>query len=87
MVKLHERFGIEQPKRFSEKERKIEWYYEKLEAGETRVLNYILYSKVGVVGKFALPTASAIYERDGKVHEAESNRAFLLTEQKKIEED
>lgn len=86
LVKIHERFGVEQPKRVDEKNRKLEWTFEKLEAGESRVMTYILYSKVGVLGKFALPPASAIFEREGKIREAESNQAFLLTEQRKIEE-
>ena len=81
LVKVHERFGAKKPTRISEKTRRIEWDFEKLEAGEMRTLSYIIYSKVGVVGKFALPTATAIYEKDGDVHEAESNRAFLVTEQ------
>lgn len=82
LVKLHERFGVEHPKRINEKERKIEWSFEKLEAGESRVISYIIYSKIGVVGKFALPPATAIYEREGVIKETESNRAFFLTEQK-----
>ena len=86
MVKLHERFGVEQPKRFSEKDRKIEWEFEKLETGEVRVLSYIIYSKVGVLGKFALPPATAVYDREGEIHESQSNKAFFLAEQRKIEQ-
>lgn len=86
MVKVYEKFGVEKPSRVNEKTRRIEWNFEKLEAGETRVLSYIIYSKVGVLGRFALPTATAIYERDGEIHEAESNHAFFVSEQKKEEE-
>ena len=60
---------------------------EKLEAGEMRMLSYIVYSKVGVIGKFALPTATAIYERDGEIQEAESNRVFFMAEQEKKESE
>ncbi|VVB82669.1 Uncharacterised protein [uncultured archaeon] len=81
LVKLHEKFGGEMPKRVDEKARRIEWYFEKLQPGESRILSYIIYSKVGVLGKFALPTTTAIYERDGEVHEAESNHAFFIAEQ------
>lgn len=83
LVKLYDRFGSERPKRINEKARKLEWEFEKLEKGETRVLSYIIYSKIGVIGKFALPTATAIYEKDGRIHEAESNRAFFVAEQRK----
>jgi len=81
LVKIHERFGIEQPTRVNEKTRRIEWSFEKLEQGEVRVLSYIIYSKIGILGKFALPSATAIFEREGKIKEAESNRAFFIAEQ------
>ncbi len=86
LVKLHEKFGVETPRRINEKDRKIEWSFEKLESGETRVISYIIYSKIGVLGKFALPQATAIYEREGVIKETESNRAFFLTEQKQRED-
>jgi hypothetical protein len=82
LVKLFDKFGVEKPKIIDEKNRKIQWDYDKLDAGETRFITYVIYSKVGVLGKFALPSAAAIYERDGKVQEAQSNRAFFVAEQK-----
>ena len=82
LVKVHERFGVDRPKRIDDKSRKIEWEFEKLDKGETRVLTYIIYSKIGVVGKFALPTAMAVYEKDGKIHESESNKTFFVAEQR-----
>lgn len=81
LAKLHERFGSETPKRIDEKRRRIEWSFDKLEEGEKRILTYIVYSKVGVVGKFALPRASALFERDGKILERNSNKAFFVIEQ------
>ncbi len=83
LVKVYEKFGVEKPTRVSQKKRSVEWDFEKLEAGETRVLNYIIYSKVGVLGRFALPATTAVYERDGKIQEAESNKAFFVAEQRK----
>ena len=70
-----------------EKNRRIEWNFEKLEAGEIRVISYIIYSKVGVLGKFALPSASAIFEREGEIKEERSNRAFFLAEQRTKDEE
>jgi len=87
LVKIYERFGREVPTRFDEKTRRIEWNFEKLEARETRILSYIIYSKVGVMGKFALPTATAIFEKEGVIHEAESNRAFFINEPRPTKED
>ena len=75
-------FGREAPTKIDEKMKKIEWQFKRLEAGEKRMITYIIYSKVGVVGKFALPRTIGIYEREGKLHEASSNQAFFLTEQK-----
>ncbi|MBU3907360.1 MAG: hypothetical protein KKA64_03865 [Nanoarchaeota archaeon] len=82
LVKVYERFGGETPKKVDEKNKRVEWHFEKLEAGETRVISYIIYSKVGVFGKFALPSAAAVYERNGEVKESQSNRAFFVAEQR-----
>ena len=82
LVEIYERFGGDHPSRIDKKNRRMEWNFEKLEAGEMRVLSYIIYSKVGVLGKFALPTATAVYEKEGEIHESESNRAFFIAEQR-----
>jgi len=86
IVSLHEKFLGEQPTRADEKNRRIEWNFESMQAGEIRMVSYIIYSKVGVFGKFELPTATAIFERESQIHEVESNKAFFITEQRKIEE-
>jgi hypothetical protein len=87
VAKLYEKFGAERPTRVDEKSRRLEWHFDRLMPGESRVLSYIIYSKVGVLGRFALPTTRAVYQRDGKAHEAESNQAFLITDQSKMRED
>ena len=87
LVKIFNRFSGDMPHKVNEKARRIEWKFEKLEAGETRMLNYIIYSKIGVLGKFVLPSSVAMYERDGKMHEAQSNRAFFVAEQGAKKED
>lgn len=87
LVKIFNRFSGDMPSKVNEKARRIEWNFEKLEAGETRMLNYIIYSKIGVLGKFVLPSSVAMYERDGKMHESQSNRAFFVAEQGEKKED
>lgn len=82
-VKIHERFGGEYPHRIDEKNKRIEWSFDKLEKGENRIISYIIYSKLGVLGKFALPSATAIYEQEGKINDCISNRAFFVSEKKK----
>ena len=82
LVKIYDKFGGITPTRFDEKTRRIEWNINSLLPGERRTLSYVVYSKVGIMGKFALPEATAIFEKDGEVHETESNRAFFVAEQK-----
>ena len=83
LMKVYEKFGGEKPSRVNEGARLIEWNFEKLEAGELRTLSYIIYSNdVGVIGRFALPSGTAIYQRLGKIKDSESNKAFFMAEQK-----
>lgn len=86
LVKIYPRFGLDKPSKVEEHKRLIEWNFDKLEAGETRILSYVIYSKVGVMGKFALPSTIAVYEREGEIKETESNKAFFISEQRAIEE-
>ena len=83
LVKLYEKFGIEKPTRINLENKKLEWQFQKLEQGETRMLSYIIYSKVGILGKFALPKATAVYEKAGKILESISNKTFFIAEQRK----
>jgi len=85
LVKVFEKFGSERPKRINEKARRIEWDFDSLNDGETRVLSYIIYSKIGVLGKFLIPEATGVYEKNGKIHETQSNKTFFIAEQKKGE--
>jgi hypothetical protein len=82
LVKMYERFGGEEPSRIDKEKKKLEWDFENLDAGEKRVVSYIVYSKVGVLGRFALPAAIGMFERDGKIKEVSSNKAFFLSQQK-----
>ncbi|GAF93937.1 unnamed protein product [marine sediment metagenome] len=84
IVKLYERYGTITPDRVDEKNRRIEWNLESLDEGEERRFSYIVYSKIGVIGKFELPSAKAIYEREGKIKETESNKVFFISEARKV---
>jgi len=85
LVKIYEKFGQEKPSKIDSK--RLEWNYSKLEPGEIRMMTYLIYSKVGVLGKFALPEARGIYEREGKIHETESNKTFFIAEPRPNEEE
>jgi hypothetical protein len=80
LVKLYERFGAILPDKIDEKNKRMEWNVESLNKGEERIFTYIIYSKIGIVGKFELPSAKAVYEKEGKVKRTESNRSFFINE-------
>ncbi len=79
MAILYEKFGIK-PDKIDAATRRLFWNIERLNAGEERVFSYIIYSKVRVVGRFELPPATAIFDREGKTHEVLSNRTFFVSD-------
>jgi len=81
IVKIYKKFGLIKPDKIDATSRRIHWNIGDLEAGEERVFNYIVYSKVGVVGKFLLPEALAVFEKNEKIHEVESNKVFFMSDQ------
>jgi len=80
LVNLYKRFGAIEPSKIDMNNRRLEWNIESLNKGEERIFSYIIYSKIGVVGRFELPSARAIYEKEGKVSEVTSNRSFFINE-------
>ena len=83
LVKLYERYGAISPDKIDLANRRLEWNIESLNQEEERIFTYIIYSRVGIVGKFELPETKAIYEKEGKVKETKSNRSFFINEPKK----
>jgi len=81
MVKIYKKFGPLEPEKIDIPGRRIHWKLEDLNIGEERTLTYIVYSKVGYVGKFSLPPALAVFEIEGDLHESESNRVFFFSDQ------
>ena len=51
--------------------------FENLNAGEERVLSYIMYSKLAIFGEFKLKPAKGIYEKDEKIYETKSNAVVI----------
>ena len=80
VVKLYERYGAITPNKVDEVNRRVEWNLPSLDEGEERAVSYIVYSKIGVIGRFELPPARAIYEKEGKIKETSSNSAFFINE-------
>ena len=79
MTKLYEKFG-KMPNRIDHSTRRLFWDIPRLNKGEERVFSYILYSGLNIVGRFELPAATAVFERDGKTEEVYSNRAFFAVD-------
>lgn len=86
MMKIYGQFGGEKPASVDEKNGRIVWRFENLDKGEIRVMSYVIYSKLGVLGKFALPLAKVVFEKNGEVSEVQSNKAYFVTDQISKEE-
>tara|TARA_Y100000034_G_scaffold136075_1_gene210631 strand:- start:1628 stop:3007 length:1380 start_codon:yes stop_codon:yes gene_type:complete len=82
LVKLYERFGAIEPDKIDTQNKRIEYNIQSLNEGEERIFSYIIYSKIGIVGRFELPSAKAVYEKEGKIKRTESNRSFFINEPK-----
>jgi hypothetical protein len=82
LVNLYERYGAIAPDNIDMKNKRLEWNVEALSKDEERIFTYIIYSKIGIVGRFELPSARATYEKEGKVREVTSNRSFFINEPK-----
>ena len=81
VVKIYNKFGTVKPDKIDTSNRRIHWNLGDLNAGEVRFFSYIVYSKVGVVGKFSLPEATAIFEKNDTIHEVKSNKVFFMSDQ------
>ena len=81
IVKIYRKFGLTKPDKIDPENRRIHWNIGDLDQGEERIFTYIVYSKVGVVGKFSLPETIAVFEREGKLHETSSNKVFFMSDQ------
>ena len=79
MAKLYEKFGAK-PDKIDKEKRKISWNIKRLNAGEERVFTYIIYSKINVLGRFELPSASAKYEKNGNHEHTFSNKTYFAAE-------
>ncbi|MBS3098642.1 hypothetical protein J4462_00340 [Candidatus Pacearchaeota archaeon] len=79
MAKLYEKFG-KAPDEVDPKTKRLFWHFPHLEKGEKRVVSYIIYSKMNVIGRFELPRAMAIFKTNDKRKEVLSDRAYFAAE-------
>lgn len=80
LVRMHEKYTTLSPDKFDERNKRAEWNLGNLNAGEYRVFSYVVYSNINIVGRFVLPPATMVYEREGKIIEIESNEVVFLNE-------
>ena len=74
-----EKFGTLSPSEI--KKSRLVWTVDSLGRNEEIMLSYIVYSKVGVIGKLEIPLTFATYmDSKGKLHEAKSNSLFVLAQ-------
>lgn len=78
-MKLYDSFG-HRPEILDEATRRIGWKLTRLNAGESRVFSYIMYSKIRVVGSFELPLAHATYTHNGQSKSTLSNKTSFVAE-------
>ncbi|MBS3079055.1 hypothetical protein J4218_02965 [Candidatus Pacearchaeota archaeon] len=78
LVTLYDKFGAISPDNIDLVNKRIEWNLEVLNPGEERVFSYIIYSKIGIVGRFELPSAKAVYKKNGEVKTSLSNKSFFI---------
>ncbi len=81
IVSIYEKFWTIKPTKIDVINKRLTWDLGNLNAGEERVFSYVVYSRIGVVGKFSLPEALIVFEHEGKLNEIESNKVFFLAEQ------
>lgn len=77
LVYLYEKYGAIAPDKVETN--RLEWNLETLQAGEEKIFSYIVYSKVGIIGKFELPNAKASFELNGKSKRINSNKAVFMS--------
>ena len=85
MAKIYEGYG-KRPDKIDEQHRRLEWNIGNMGAGEERAFSYIIYSKLRAVGRFELPIARVVYQKDGENKFVNSNKAYFVSESIKRED-
>ncbi len=84
-VKLYRQFSSVEPNEINVETRKMKWIIGDLNAGEERAYSYVVYSRVGYVGRFSLPRAVVRFNLDGTDQKQYSKEIFFLAEQSDVE--
>jgi hypothetical protein len=79
MAKLYEKFG-RKPDKFDERTKLLSWNIPDLNSGEERIITYIIYSKMKILGKIELSPTHVSFDQGGKNNETLSNRTFFVNQ-------
>jgi len=77
-TKLYQKAGM--PHEFDEKNGKLSWKVDRLNAGEDRIFSYIIYSNIRIVGRLELSPATVHFVKDGKPTYIHSNRTYFVSD-------
>jgi len=80
-VKIYRKFGNSTPDEIDATNRRLKWELGEMASGDERTFTYIVYSRVGYVGRFVLPSALSRFLLGEKIYQVESNSVFFLAEQ------
>jgi hypothetical protein len=83
VVKIYNKFTTQKPDKIDTKNRRLQWNFGNMKSGEERVVSYVIYSKVKIIGKFTLPETKAVFEKDSQIAETQSNKVYFLTEEER----
>lgn len=83
-VKIYKKMMNPTPDEVDVTTRTMRWDIGDLDSGEERVFNYVVYSRVGYVGKFSLPSAHLDFVYDERALKENSNSVFFLNDQENI---
>ncbi len=86
-VKLYNKFSSIQPDEIDVSTRRMKWKIGDLKNGEERAYSYVVYSRVGYVGRFSLPRAFVRYKIDDLEKREYSKEVFFLAEQADVEKN
>jgi len=79
-VKIYKKFGLSMPDEIDTVNRRLKWNAGDMRAGEERVYSYVVYSRVGFLGRFVLPAAVCRFRFNGREKRVESSSVFFMAE-------
>lgn len=85
-VKLYKHSSSIEPDGIDVETRRLKWNIGDLKAGEERVYSYIVYSRIGYVGRFSLPRSVVKFKLNDEVKKQTSKEVFFLAEQNSVKD-